>query len=111
MTYFVGILDGAGDTWGVTVPDMPGCHGGGATVDAAVADAIQAVSAWADHRVAAGQVLPVARTVTEILADDTVAFDASAGEATVMLPLVLEARRPVRANISLDAGVLEAIDA
>ena len=31
MPYYVGILDGAKDVWGVRMPDVPGCHGGGAT--------------------------------------------------------------------------------
>ena len=37
-------------------------------------------------------------------------FDAAAGESIVMVPLILDRGRPVKANISLDAGLLEAID-
>ena len=29
--HYVGILDGSGDVWGVRVPDVEGCVGGGAT--------------------------------------------------------------------------------
>jgi predicted RNase H-like HicB family nuclease len=111
VTYFVGILDGSGSVWGVSVPDMPGCHGGGSSPDAAIADAIQAMSAWAQHAVTSGHDVPVARSVVDVIADLDVAFDPTLGEATVMLPLVLEVGRAVRANISLDAGTLEAIDA
>ncbi len=37
MTHYVGILDGSGTVWGVRVPDLPGCHGGGETPEAAIA--------------------------------------------------------------------------
>ena len=47
MIYYVGILDGSGDTWGVRIPDCPGCHGGGATPEAAISDAISALREWA----------------------------------------------------------------
>lgn len=45
MPYF-GILDGADDVWGVRIPDLPGCHGGGATPDAAISDALSAAVDW-----------------------------------------------------------------
>jgi Ribbon-helix-helix protein, copG family len=37
-------------------------------------------------------------------------FAPDKGEVLVMVPLILDRGRPVRANISLDAGLLEAID-
>jgi predicted RNase H-like HicB family nuclease len=111
MTYFVGILDGGDDTWGVRVPDCPGCHGAGATVEAAIADVLAAMREWAQHHETAGRTLPAARTVREIVDDPETAFDPGSGEATVMLPLVLDKQRLVKANISMDAGTLEAIDA
>lgn len=45
MLYY-GILDGLGDVWGVRILDLPGCHGGGATAEAAIADAITAAVEW-----------------------------------------------------------------
>jgi hypothetical protein len=41
--YYVGILGGAGEVWGMRIPDCPGCHGGGATADATISDAISAL--------------------------------------------------------------------
>ena len=43
MTYYVGVLDGGGEVWGVRIPDIPGCVGGGATPEAAIADAAEAL--------------------------------------------------------------------
>jgi predicted RNase H-like HicB family nuclease len=109
MPRYVGILDGSGGAWGVRVPDLPGCHGGGDTAEAAIADAISAAREWAEHRDAKGSVMPVPRPLSQIIADGE--LDVSAGETAVMLPLLRDGGRPVRANLSLDAALLEAIDA
>src|SRR5438067_6708016 len=47
MIHYVGILDGSRRTWGVRFPDLPGCHGGGATPEAAIADAVSALAEFA----------------------------------------------------------------
>lgn len=109
MTHYVGILDGAGDVWGVRVPDLPGCHGGGATPEAAIVDATSAVREWAESRAAKSAALPVARSVADLLRLGEI--DIGEGESAVMIPLVLDSGRSIRANLSLDAGLLAAIDA
>ena len=109
MTHYVGILDGSDDVWGVRIPDLAGCHGGGETPDAAIADAISAVREWAETMIARGGSLPRARSIAELLKADEI--DVGAGESAVMVPLVVDSGRPVRANLSLDAGLLAAIDA
>jgi predicted RNase H-like HicB family nuclease len=110
-THYVGILDGEGDIWGVRIPDVPGCHGGGDTPEAALADAVSALREVASHYAIIGTPLAAARSAKDIIADPKVAYDASSGESLVMVPLLLDRGRPVRANISLDAGLLETIDA
>ncbi|RWP43184.1 MAG: ribbon-helix-helix protein, CopG family [Mesorhizobium sp.] len=109
MTDYVGILDGADDVWGVRVPDLPGCHGGGASPEEAIADATSAVREWAEARMAKHLPLPDARTVADLLRLGEI--DSSAGESAVMIPVLIDSGRPARANLSLDAGLLAAIDA
>lgn len=109
MTHYVGILDGSGDVWGVRVPDLQGCHGGGASPEAAITDAISAAREWAEATLAAGRRLPAARSVADLLTAGEI--DTAAGESAVMVPLVVDLGRPVRANLSIDAGLLSAIDA
>lgn len=110
MTHYIGIVDGHGDVWGVTIPDFPGCHGGGATPDAAIADATSALREHAADMLADGEALPEPRSLGEV-------FDAlqSSGDVTrggvAYIPLLLDRGRSVRANVSLDSGLLEAIDA
>lgn len=102
--YYVGILDGSGDVWGVRIPDVPGCHGGGATPEEAIADAISALRDW-DLEVAAP------RPAMEVIADPAAEYDPASGETLVMIPRIEDLGRPVRANISMDSGELAAIDA
>lgn len=110
MSYYVGILDGSEGVWGVRIPDVAGCYGGGRTPEAAIADAISALREFAAHQATKGIELDPPRSVHDVLADRSAEFDASAGEAMVLVPLLLDQARPVKANVSLDAGLLEAID-
>lgn len=110
MTRYVGILDGSGDVWGVRVPDLPGCVGGGPSPEMAIDSAVAAMSWWVSTVLAKGGSVPQARNVETILSDPDAEFNAQAGESVVMLPLLYEAGRPVKANISIDAAVLAAID-
>ncbi len=105
MAQYFGILDGGDGVWGVRVPDLAGCHGGGATAAAAVEDAVSAAREWAEHRAAKGLSLPPATPLEGILAGGV-----DAGEVIVSVPVLLDSGRPVRANLSLDAALLEEID-
>lgn len=110
MVYYIGIIDGAGDVWGVRFPDFPGCHGGGATADLAIADATSALREVAAGMVTDGEAIPQPRTLAEMASAGDGA-DTASGEAAVMIPLLLDRGRLVRANLSLDAGLLDQIDA
>lgn len=109
MTQYVGILDGSGKRWGARIPDLPGCYGGGATAEAAIADVMSAAREWIAHRRATGEAVPKPRTVAQIAKAGEI--DASNNEAAVIIPVVLDQGRTVRANLTFDAGLLEAIDA
>ena len=106
MTHYVGVLDGSGDVWGVRVPDIPGCVGGGATAEAAIADAAEALRDVIAHKRDGGFAAPRPSTLAEIVASGEI----SEHEVAVMIPLLVDSGRTVRANISLDAALLDAID-
>lgn len=106
MLYFVGILDGTGDIWGVRIPDLPGCVGAGATPEAAISDVTDALRDVAEYKRIGGFAIPDPTSLAAILESGEV----GAGEATVMIPLLLDAGRTVRANLTFDAGMLAAID-
>ena len=111
MAYYAGILDGSGDVWGVRIPDVPGCYGGGDTPEAAIADATSALREVAGIKIEDDKSLRKPRDVHAVITDPDTKFAPAAGEIVVLIPLLLDSRRPVRANISLDAGLLEQIDA
>ena len=109
MVQYVGILDGAGKTYGVRIPDLAGCYGGGPTPEAAIADATSAARDWLSHRETKGEEAPKARTMAQILKTETI--DAQQNEVAVLISVILDTGRTVRANLTFDAGLLEAIDA
>jgi predicted RNase H-like HicB family nuclease len=106
MTYFVGILDGSDDTWGVRLPDVPGCVGGGSSPEAAMSDAALALKDVMAHKQSSGFAIPPASALADIIASGEI----GEGESAVMIPLLLDSGRTVRANLTLDAGLLELID-
>jgi predicted RNase H-like HicB family nuclease len=110
MTRYVVVVDGEPGAYGVWVPDMPGCTSMGSTTDEALRNAQEAVRLWAEDAVADGDGVPEARSIEAVRSDRAVADDLAAGAALAIVPLVLDAARPARANLSLDAGLLAAID-
>jgi predicted RNase H-like HicB family nuclease len=109
MTHFVGVLDGSGKTFGIRIPDLPGCYGAGISAEAAIADAMSAAREWMAHHLGKGGRQPKPRSLSQILKADEI--NATDNEVAVLIPVVLDAGRTVRANLTFDAGLLEAIDA
>ncbi|MFN0193595.1 MAG: type II toxin-antitoxin system HicB family antitoxin [Aestuariivirga sp.] len=103
---YIGILDGGGKVWGVRFPDIDGCVGGGATPEAAIADATKALRDVLAHKQSSGAAIPKASSIAEIVKCEKLLR----GESIVIVPVVLDAGRTVRANLTLDAGLLDAID-
>lgn len=83
--HFIAILDGKGGVWGVRIPDLPGCHGGGPTPEAAILDATSAAKEWLDHRLSRGLSVPKAHGIDEIRNDPDAEFDPGS-EALVLIP-------------------------
>jgi predicted RNase H-like HicB family nuclease len=109
MRYFA-LLDGKEGNYGVVVPDLPGCTSAGKTADAAYRNAIEAVRLWVEDALEDGEKLPRARSLMEMLADKDVRRALADGAALMIVPLVRDAGRPTKANVSMDAGTLQAID-
>ena len=58
MPHYVGILDGSGDTWGVRVPDLPGCISDGETPQEAFTNAQDAIACWIEAAEDMGRPIP-----------------------------------------------------
>ena len=111
MARYVAIVDGKPGAFGVVIPDLPGCTSGGRTVDAALRNAVEAVTLWVEDARTDGEQIPKPRSAEKLRSDPDVAAALANGGILAYVPLVLDAGRPVKANLSLDAGLLEAIDA
>jgi len=96
--------------YGVTVPDLPGCVSAGDTADEALAGVVEAISLHVEGIEAEGQTVPAPRTVEAILADPSLAEERD-GATFATVPLVRDRGRAVRVNISMETGLLEAVDA
>ena len=96
--------DGAESAYGVTFPDVPGCFAAADEADDVVAAACDALALWAEDAA-----LPEPRPLAAIRLE--VADDLAGGAFLIAVPRVSTFGRMVRANISLDRGMLEAIDA
>jgi predicted RNase H-like HicB family nuclease len=110
MPRYIALVDGKPGAYGVVVPDLPGCTSGGKTVDAALRNAVEAVRLWAEDARAEGEAMPRPRTIEAIRRDSEVAAALVEGAVLAVVPLLLDAGRPAKANLSVDAGLLEAID-
>jgi predicted RNase H-like HicB family nuclease len=106
---YIAVVDGEPEAFGVAFPDCPGCTAMGATVEEALASAGEALSEWMGDRIAAGARPPAPRTAGEIRSDPAWAADLEMG-VLATVPLLLDEGRTVRANLSLDAGLLARID-
>lgn len=111
MTRYFALLDGSKGAFGVSFPDCPGCTAMGEDENEAYANAIEALDEWAHDRKEAGVALPPASTIEKLRADPDVSATLAEGGVFLSVPLVLESGRPVKANISIDRGLLDAIDA
>ncbi|KQX35718.1 hypothetical protein ASD04_13155 [Devosia sp. Root436] len=111
MSRYVAIVDGAPGAYGVSFPDAPGCTAMGDTVDEAIKAAGAALAEWSADVLADSGALLQPRTIEELRHDeDVLAIFAEGPALFAVVPLVINSGKPARANISLDTGLLQAID-
>jgi predicted RNase H-like HicB family nuclease len=109
-TRYAVVIDGEPGAFGLWVPDMPGCTSMGETVDEALQSAQEALRMWAEDAASDGETLPAPRSFVEIAKEPEVAAALKEGAALAIVPLLIESGRSVKANLSLDAWLLAAID-
>jgi len=92
----------------VSFPDAPGCIASGATQDAALDDAVDALSEWVADEIADGRTAPIPRSYSDLLKSGE--YGLEKGGMVAWVPLLRETGKLARANISIDAGLLADID-
>ena len=112
MSHYLALLDPAPEGgFGVVFPDCPGCTSAGDTLDEALANAVEALRDWLEVRVEFGDPTPVPRLPQDLHADPAVAAAVRNGAVLAAVPITARRGRARRVQITLDEGVLDAIDA
>jgi len=109
MRYVAFIHKEPGSLYGVSFPDLPGCISAGETADGAVHNAVEALAGHIAAMKADGDPMPDPRALDDILADDDLLEDRE-GATFALIPLILDRGSSVRVNVSIDTGLLEALD-
>jgi len=109
MSRYVALVDGEAGAYGVSFPDLPGCVAMGGTVDEALAHAAEALRDWINLTEETA-VVPSPRSLEDIRSDAEIAEALREGASLAIVPLVRDTGRPAKANLSIDAGILAAID-
>jgi predicted RNase H-like HicB family nuclease len=109
--HYVAVIEKEEDSaFGVWFPDVEGCFSAGETMDEAVANAAAALRQHVEAVESAGRRVPAARSVDEVLSEADVVASAEAGAVLFAVPLLADAGRTVRINISLDKALVDQID-
>ena len=111
MTRYAALIDGEAGGYGVVFPDLPGCTAMGATAEAALAHAADALRDWIEVTEEVGAPAPAPRPIEALRCDAEVAEALAGGALLATVPLIRHSGKPAKANLSLDSGILEAIDA
>ena len=104
-TYIAVVNQEPGSAFGIHFPDVPGCFSAADDLSSVPAVAQEALSLHLN-----GEPLPSARTLASLKDDPDVRADLAAGAFLIAVPLVRLTGRTTRANVTMDAGLLSAID-
>ena len=104
---FIHREDGTG--YGISFPDFPGCVSVANTIDDAVRRGGQALAFHVEGMVKEGEDIPTPRPLEDIQNDADLA-EWRQGASFCFVPLIFDKGSPRRVNISIDYGLLRAID-
>lgn len=105
QSYFAVISKDHDSAFGAWFPDVHGCFSAADKEADIVKNAIEALNLHLE-----GAQHPQARGIEEVKADPDVSAALREGSYLLAVPLVTTNRRSVRVNLSLDHGILAAID-
>lgn len=110
MRYTAFIHNDPGSAYGVQFPDLPGCFSAGDTFEEAMNNAVEAVAMHVRGIESDGEHVPEPRSLDSIMHDPEFS-ELREGAVIASIPLVRDLGSTTRINVSLDFGLLEAIDA
>jgi len=108
--YYLAVIENDEDSaFGVWFPDLPGCYSAGDTLQVAMVNARDALRIHVESLDDLGKSIPAPRDIDAPVDDISDALDS--GATLTLVPLLIDAGRSKRLQISMDAGLVAAIDA
>ena len=112
MKQYIAVVEKDPDSaFGIWFPDVEGCFSAGDTLEEASANAAAALRQHVEALESAGRAVPLARSMDDVLRDKDVRKAVSGSAILLVVPLLSDAGRTVRINVSLDKGLVDQIDA
>jgi predicted RNase H-like HicB family nuclease len=96
--------------YGIWFPDMPGCFPATDELADLPADAIAALRQHVEVLESSGWPVPEPRPFDVVMQDEEIREALARGATTMLIPLLADAGRTVRVNVSLDKGLVDQID-
>jgi predicted RNase H-like HicB family nuclease len=107
MKYFIALVHKEPESaFGISFPDLPSVFSAADAEDDLTANAIEALRLWAED-----ETLPVPSSYDAISALPEVRTQLASGAFLTRVPFIEDTTRTVRANVTFDKGMLDAIDA
>lgn len=106
MRYYIGVVHKDEDSsFGVSFPDAPGVFSAADDMAELIPHAADALALFAED-----DTLPAPRSLDELRRDPEVAASLSGGAFLVAVPFIENDARIVRINVSMESGMVKAID-
>lgn len=106
MTHYIAIVHKDADSaFGVSFPDVPGCFSAADEEKDLLSNAMEALELFAED-----QPMPAPSPIEKIRERNDVREDIMEGAYLLAVPFVRNARKSTRVNVTLDKGLLAAID-
>jgi predicted RNase H-like HicB family nuclease len=107
MKYFIALVHKDNDSaFGISFPDLPSVFSAADIEDDLTANAIEAIRPWAEE-----EALPIPSSYNDLMSRDDVRAELARGAFLTHIPFIADDTRTVRANVTFDKGMLDAIDA
>jgi predicted RNase H-like HicB family nuclease len=104
VKYFYAIIEQDEDSaYGVTFPDLPGCYSAADQIEDVVPNAAEALELWFEDQ---AEVEPM--RLDQVRAK--CAEELAAGASLIAVPYIVNEHRVARVNLSIERGILDAID-
>jgi len=106
MKYFIALVHKDRDSaFGISFPDLPSVFSAADAEEDLTANAIEALRLWAED-----ETLPMPSSYDEISSRPDIREQLAAGAFLTRVPFIEDTTRTVRANVTFDKGMLDAID-